>query len=66
MAGGPDGIIGTNVGNRSSKISWHIFELEGSHLDSLRDLRINYTSLVYLILYILLILSNGTSAAVCG
>ena len=32
---------------------------------SLSDFRINYASLVYLILCILLILSNGTSAWVC-
>jgi hypothetical protein len=56
-AGGPDGIIGTNVENRSSKISWHIFELGGSYMDPLSDL-CNYASLVHLILYILSILSK--------
>jgi hypothetical protein len=32
-AGGPDGIIGTNVGGRSSKISRIIFELKVSYMD---------------------------------
>ena len=38
-AGGPDGIIGTNVGSRSSKISLPIFGLKGSCIDPLSDQR---------------------------
>ena len=51
-AGGPDGIIGTKVGSRSSKISLLVFEHKGSCIDPLSDL-VTCSSLTHLILYIL-------------